>query len=471
MTEVPPGFVLGVATAAAQIEGAADEDGKGRSIWDTFARVPGAVRGGDTPDVACDHYHRWRSDLDLLSWLGVDAYRFSISWPRWQPGGSGSPNAAGVAFYDALVDGLLERGVQPWVTLYHWDLPRELEDAGGWAARDTAQRFADYAASVGDVLGDRLAGVATLNEPWCSAFLGYSGGVHAPGALDDARAIGAVHHLLLGHGLAVDALRARTTSARSTPAQLGIVLNVYPVEPATDAPADADAARRIDGLANRIFLDPLLRGAYPDDVVADLADVSDFSHVRDGDLEVISRPVDFLGENYYSPYVVAGPGEEADEASRRAGDHAGGSTRTTRSPWPGARDVVFADRGRPRTQMGWEVEPAGLRRVLDRLVAYGAPALYITENGAAYDDVVDDGEVHDAERTAYVRDHLAVALQARADGLDVRGYFLWSLMDNFEWSWGYSRRFGAVRVDYETQERTPKDSAHWYREVARSRQL
>ena len=224
-------------------------------------------------------------------------------------------------------------------------------------------------------------------------------------------------------------------------------------------------------LANRIFLDPLLRGAYPDDVVADLADVSDFSHVRDGDLEVISRPMDFLGENYYSPYVVAGPGEEADEASRRAGDHAGGSTRTTRSPWPGARDVVFADRGRPRTQMGWEVEPAGLRRVLDRLVAYGAPALYITENGAAYDDVVDGGAVHDAERSAYVRDHLAVALQARADGLDVRGYFLWSLMDNFEWSWGYSRRFGAVRVDYETQERTPKDSAHWYREVARSRQL
>ena len=267
-----------------------------------------------------------------------------------------------------------------------------------------------------------------------------------------------------------DALRARTTS-RSTPAQLGIVLNVYPVEPATDDPADADAARRIDGIANRIFLDPLLRGAYPDDVLADLADVSDFSHVRDGDLALISRPLDFLGENYYSPYVVRGPGGESDEASRRTGDHAGGSTRTTRSPWPGARDVVFADRGRPRTQMGWEVEPAGLRRVLDRLSEYGAPALYVTENGAAYEDEVADGAVHDAERTAYVRDHLGVALQARADGLDVRGYFLWSLMDNFEWSWGYSRRFGVVRVDYDSQERIPKDSAHWYREVARSRQL
>jgi beta-glucosidase len=465
--EVPEGFVLGVATAAAQIEGAADEDGKGPSIWDTFARIPGAVLGGDTPDAACDHYHRWRSDLDLLGSLGADAYRFSISWPRWQPGGSGPTNAAGVAFYDALIDGLLERGIQPWATLYHWDLPRELEDAGGWAARDTAQRFAEYAASVGDVLGDRLAGIATLNEPWCSAFLGYAGGVHAPGAMDDARSIAAVHHLLLGHGLAVDALRARAPQA-----QLGIVLNVYPVEPFTDAEADVDAARRIDGIANRIFLDPLLRGAYPDDVVADLADVSDFSHVRDGDLEVISRPLDFLGENYYSPYVVRGPSDDVDEASRRAGDHAGGSTRTTRSPWPGARDVVFADRGRPRTEMGWEVEPAGLRRVLDRLAAYGAPALYVTENGAAYEDTVAaDGAVHDDDRTAYVRDHLATAVQARADGLDVRGYFLWSFLDNFEWSWGYSRRFGVVRVDYETQQRTPKDSARWYAGVARTREL
>jgi beta-glucosidase len=250
------------------------------------------------------------------------------------------------------------------------------------------------------------------------------------------------------------------------------VLNVYPVEPATDDPADADAARRIDGIANRIFLDPLLRGSYPQDVVADLAEVSDFSHVRDGDLEVISRPMDFLGENYYSPYVVRGPGSDESEESRRAGDHAGGSTRTTRSPWPGARDVVFADRGRPRTHMGWEVEPAGLRRVLDRLTEYGAPALYVTENGAAYEDTLsEDGAVHDAERTAYVRDHLATTVQARADGLDVRGYFLWSFMDNFEWSWGYSRRFGVVRVDYETQERTPKDSARWYAEVARTRKL
>ncbi len=459
--DLPPDFVLGVATAAAQIEGAADE--RGPSIWDTFARRPGAVTDGDTLDVACDHYRRWRDDLDLMGWLGVDAYRFSIAWPRWQPGGSGPADRRGVAFYDALVDGLLERGIQPWATLYHWDLPQPLEDAGGWRVRDTAARFAEYAASVHEVLGDRLAGVSTLNEPWCSAFLGYAAGVHAPGDTDGAAAVRAAHHLLLGHGLAVQALRAA-----ATPARIGIALNVYPIEAATQDPADVDAARRIDGLANRIFLDPLLRGRYPDDVVADLAPVTDFAHVRDGDLELIGARLDWLGENYYSPCVVAA--RETAGGRGSAGDHAPGGRTAPGSPWVGATDVVFTDRGRPRTHMGWEVEPDGLRQVLTRLQReYDAPPLYVTENGAAYEDALVGGAVADDDRTAYVAAHLAVAAAARRDGVDVRGYFLWSLLDNFEWGWGYSRRFGVVHVDFDSQARTPKASAHWYRQLLHSR--
>ena len=460
---VPEDFVLGVATAAQQIEGAATAGGRGPSIWDTFARRPGAVRGGDTPDVACDHYHRWREDLDVMSALGVDAYRFSVSWPRWQPGGSGPANAEGVAFYDALVDGLLERGIQPWLTLYHWDLPQPLEDAGGWSERQTAYRFAEYAASVHAALGDRLAGVATLNEPWCSAFLGYAAGVHAPGVRDDARAIRAVHHLLLGHGLAVDAVRAQ-----AGPALVGICLNVYPVEPATDDPADVDAARRIDGLANRIFLDPLLRGGYPEDVVDDLAGVTDFAHVADGDLALVAQPLDYLGENYYSPYVVAGAASPGPLAAR-VGDHGVEGTEPGGSPWVAAHDVVFSGRGRPRTQMGWEIEPAGLRRVLETLRGYEAPPIYITENGAAYEDAVVAGAIDDADRTAYVEAHVEAALAGRADGVDVRGYFLWSLLDNYEWAWGYSRRFGIVHVDFASQLRMPKASAAWYRELIDSR--
>ncbi len=460
---LPQDFLLGVATAAAQIEGAATTDGRGPSIWDTFARRPGAVVGGGTLDVTCDHYHRWRDDLDLMSWLGVDAYRVSGAWPRWQPAGRGRVNRRGVAFYDALADGLLERGIQPWVTLYHWDLPQPLEDAGGWRVRDTAARFAEYAASVHEVLGDRTAGVSTLNEPWCSAFLGYAAGVHAPGDTDGAGAVRAAHHLLLGHGLAVQALRAT-----ATPARIGIALNVYPVEAATADPADVDAARRIDGLANRIFLDPLLRGRYPDDVVADLASVTDFAHVQDGDLELIGARLDWLGENYYSPYVVAAGPIAGREGSN--GDHAPGGGTAPGSPWVGATDVLFTDQGRPRTHMGWEVEPAGVRQVLTRLQReYDAPPLYVTENGAAFDDVLVSGAVGDDDRTAYVAAHLASVMAARRDGVDVRGYFLWSLLDNFECGWGYSRRFGVVHVDFESQLRTPKASAHWYRRIIRSR--
>ena len=453
----PPGFVWGVATAAYQIEGAAGIDGRGPSIWDTFSHTPGRVTGGDTGDVACDHYHRWPEDLDLIGWLGCAAYRFSVSWPRVQPDGSGRPEPRGLAFYDRLVDGLLERGIAPWATLYHWDLPQQLEDDGGWTTRDTAFRFADYAAIVHEHLGDRLASVTTLNEPWCSAFLGYAGGQHAPGRQDDLAAVTATHHLMLGHGLAMTAMRAQGGTAA-----LGITLNVYPVDAASDRPEDRDAQRRIDGLANRIFLDPLLRGSYPDDVRHDLAAVTDFGFVQPGDLEVISRPIDFLGENYYSPHTVAAP---PDPAAVGSDDGHGPAGATQRSPWPGARDVVFTRTGRPVTEMGWEIEPHGLERVLRRLTEdYDCPPLYVTENGAAYPDQVVAGEVDDPERTDYVAGHVAAISRAVQDGADVRGYFLWSLLDNFEWGWGYSRRFGIVHVDFETQVRTPKRSAHWYRD-------
>jgi len=468
----PHDFVWGAATAAYQIEGAAAQDGRGPSIWDTFSHTPGRVLGGDTGDVACDHYHRWPEDLDLLSWLGVGAYRFSIAWPRIVPDGRGPVEPRGLAFYDRLVDGLLERGIQAWGTLYHWDLPQPLEDAGGWTARDTAYRFAEYAGVVNEALGDRLTGLATLNEPWCSAFLGYAAGVHAPGRCDDAAALAAVHHLLLGHGLALQAMRAQGRSA-----QLGITLNVYPVAPASDSPQDVDAARRIDGVGNRIFLDPLLRGSYPADVVQDLAGISDFGFVQDGDLALISAPLDFLGENYYSPNTVAAAGSPAARAAELvqpapADDepqwHEGLGFARSQSPWTGARDVVFCPQGFPVTQMGWEVEPAGLRRVLNRLVDdYDCPPLYVTENGAAYPDVLADGAVDDAQRTSYLAGHADSLRDAIGDGVDVRGYFLWSLLDNFEWAYGYARRFGAIHVDFQTLHRTPKRSAHWYRDLAR----
>jgi len=455
----PADFVWGVATAAYQIEGAAAVDGRSPSIWDTFSRTGGVVEG-HSGDVACDHYHRWREDLDLLQWLGVDAYRFSVAWPRVQPGGNGPAEPRGLAFYDRLVDGLLERGIQPWASLYHWDLPQAREDAGGWPERDTAYRFAEYAGIVHDVLGDRVAGWITMNEPWCVSLLGYAAGVHAPGRQEDAAAIRAVHHVHLAHGLAMDVLRARGVQG------LGYAPNLYHVTAASDSEADRDAARRIDGLQNRLFLDPVLRGTYPADVVDDLAPVTDFSFVRDGDLELIAAPIDFLGVNYYSIYTVAAatgdPTRDAtDPDAARTGAH--GAERT---PWVGSRNVVFRSSGKPLTAMGWEVDADGLRQVLVRVAdEYDAPPIYVTENGAAYTDVLHDGDVEDEERIAYVGGHLEACAAAIAEGVDLRGYFLWSLMDNFEWSWGYTRRFGIVHVDYETQARTPKASARWYREL------
>ncbi|MFR9724890.1 GH1 family beta-glucosidase [Streptomyces sp. MS19] len=445
--ELASDFRWGVATSSYQIEGAVAEDGRTPSIWDTFCRVPGAVVNGENGDIACDHYHRYTEDVDLIAGLGVDTYRFSLAWPRIQPGGRGPANAAGVAFYDRLVDTLLDRGITPWVTLYHWDLPQELEDAGGWPVRDTAYRFADYAELAYDALGDRVVHWTTLNEPWCSAMLGYDMGLHAPGRKDFGDAMHAVHHLLLGHGLAAQRLRARATG----PLELGITLNMGHSVPASDSEEDRAAQRRADALSTRVYMDPLVHGRYPADLLADLAERGIEMPVEDGDLEVISAPLDVVGVNYYSSHQFAGTDES-------------GAT-TGADGLPVVRGVPF---GRPVTAMGWEIVPEGLTSLLVRLhEEYGVP-MVITENGAAFDDTAqDDGTVHDADRTAYLVEHIGAVAKARAAGADIRGYFAWSLFDNFEWAYGYDKRFGIVRVDYDTQRRTVKDSGQWYADSIR----
>ncbi|QIQ01024.1 GH1 family beta-glucosidase [Streptomyces liangshanensis] len=455
----PAGFLWGTATAAYQIEGAAQDDGRTPSIWDVYSRTPGKVRNGDTGDIATDHYHRWREDIEIMAGLGVGAYRFSVSWSRVQPGGRGPASAKGLDFYRELADGLLDKGIRPVVTLYHWDLPQELEDAGGWPERDTAHRFAEYAGLVADALGDRVGTWTTLNEPWCSAFLGYGSGVHAPGRTDPADALRAAHHLNLGHGLAVRALRERLPAT----AQVSVTLNLHHVRPLTDSPADTDAARRIDGIANRVFTGPMLEGAYPADVLADTASVTDWSFVHDGDTELIHQPLDFLGVNYYSPTLVS---HHTGPAAHRSDGHGV----SEHSPWPGADEVAFHQTPGERTAMGWTIDPEGLYELLLRVQREhpGLPMM-ITENGAAFDDYAGpDGEVRDPERIAYLRAHLAAAHRAIEAGADVRGYFLWSLLDNFEWSYGYGKRFGMVYVDYATQRRIPKSSAHWYGRLTRS---
>ncbi|HEV7974948.1 GH1 family beta-glucosidase [Amycolatopsis sp.] len=434
MSTFEPGFLWGAATSSHQIEGAVDEDGRGPSIWDTFAATPGKVDNGDTGAVAADHYHRYRDDVALMQKLGLGAYRFSIAWPRIQPDGSGAVEQRGLDFYRRLVDTLLEHGIQPWPTLYHWDLPQALEDAGGWPNRDTAQRFADYAAIVHEALADRVTHWTTLNEPWCSAFLGYATGRHAPGRREPAAAVRAAHHLLLGHGLAAEAMPDST---------IGLTLNLTHVSPTSRAEPDLDAARRIDGMQNRLFLDPVLLGEYPADIQADLAGVTAFDHVLPGDLKTVSAPLDFLGINYYSPMLVAG----------------GGAPRP--SAYVGSDRVTQVDGGRPRTSIGWEIDDRGLSRLLTRLNRdYPAIPLYVTENGAAFHE-----PVHDDARVSYLKDHLRACASAIAQGVPLKGYFAWSLLDNFEWSYGYAQRFGLVHVDYETQERTLKDSARWYAAV------
>ena len=443
----PNGFIWGAATASYQIEGAVREDGRGLSIWDTFSHTPGRVFAGHTGDVACDHYHRYADDVALMAELGLASYRYSIAWPRIQPDGTGPVNIRGLDFYDRLTDELLSQGIDPVATLYHWDLPQTLEDRGGWTVRETAEAFAEYAEIVHARLGDRVATWTTLNEPWCSAYLGYGNGRHAPGRQDPAAALAAVHHLLLGHGLATQALRA--AGARS----VSITLNpaaVFPVDPGNAA--DLEAVRIIDGLSNRIFLDPLLLGHYPVDVLEHIARFTDLSYVADGDLATIHTPIDVLGVNFYRPsYVSAKPGTPG------ALDN------------PGSEGISFQPPFGPVTDSNWQIEPAGLTWLLERIHRdYPGTPMLITENGAAYPDgPAEDGDVHDTRRIDYLDGHLRACHDALAAGVDLRGYFVWSLMDNFEWAEGYAKRFGIVHVDYRTQQRVLKDSAKWYREVIR----
>jgi beta-glucosidase len=447
----PEDFLWGVATASYQIEGAALEGGRGPSIWDTFSHTPGKIRRGDTGDIACDAYHHLDADLDLLTDLGVQAYRFSIAWPRVQPAGSGAANREGLDYYRRLTAGLRDRGIEPVATLYHWDLPQPLEDAGGWPARDTAGRLADFAAIVGEALGDEVGRWITLNEPYVVANHGYRTGVHAPGRADDAAAAAATHHLLLGHGLALSSLRASVPPG----VEVGFTLNLTVVRPTTEQ-AKA-VAEEIEAETNRVFLDPVLSGSYPVGAVrASLLPQPEL--IQDGDMAVISAPIDFLGINYYRPGTIGWRAE--DDELRRGEDRVAG--------YPGAVSVTRD--GVERSAMGWPIDASGLYDLLVQLgqQAPGLP-LYVTENGMAAEDYVDpEGEVDDYERIAYLRDHIDAAGRAIEAGVDLRGYFCWSFLDNFEWAEGYQKRFGLVYIDYGTQRRIPKASAAYYASVIRA---
>jgi beta-glucosidase len=438
LDELPTEFVWGVATSAYQIEGAVAADGRSPSIWDTFAHTPGNVDGGHTGDIACDHYHRWPEDIELMKRLGVDAYRFSLAWPRIVPGGDGPVNPAGLAFYDRLVDALLEAGITPYPTLYHWDLPQALQDRGGWAARETAEHFATYAAHVAGALGDRVTRWATINEPMCVAWIGHIEGRHAPGLSDIGVAVPASYHLLLAHGLGAQALRAAVPGA-----EVGIVHLVHPCEPGGDREADVRAATRYDGHANRWWLDPVHGRGFP----ADMIDVYGVDlPERPGDLAAIGAPLDWLGVNYYNPSVVVDDPDGPPPYGRLV-------------PPPGTR----------RTMLDWEIRAEGLERTLLRVTADYRPArLYVTENGSAWADTVGpDGQVQDPERARYLDEHVAACARAAGRGAPVAGYFAWSLMDNFEWAYGYDARFGLVHVDYATQVRTIKGSGHRYNDIIR----
>jgi beta-glucosidase len=424
----PPHFVWGVATSAFQIEGAAVEGGKGASIWDDFCHVPGVIADGSDGDIACDHYHRWAEDLDLIASLGVNAYRFSVSWPRVRPSGAGAWNSQGLDFYERLVDGLLERGIKPYLTLNHWDLPAELQPQGGWANRDTVQRFVEYAIGVDARLGDRVQAITTHNEPWVMSILGHKRGIFAPGLKDRAMAMQVSHHLLLSHGMALKALREQGCKSK-----LGIVLNLSPMHPATDSLEDLAKTELEDGLLLRWYMDPLFKGHYPTNVLEHLG--RDVPRIQSGDMDLISAPMDFLGVNYYSRSVVSAQGT-----------------------W----DVNLS--GREITEMGWEVYPEGLTELLVRIhTDYQLPPIYVTENGGAFKDQYENGRVSDPLRKDYIARHIAAVSDAIQQGVRMEGYMVWSLMDNFEWASGYEKRFGIVHVDYATQKRTLKDSALWYR--------
>jgi beta-glucosidase len=442
----PEGFVWGSATSSYQIEGGAHEDGRGESIWDRFAKTPGNVRDGSDGGVACDHYHRFRQDIDLMASLGHRAYRFSVAWPRVLPSGRGPCNERGIDFYSRLVDGLLERRITPYVTLFHWDLPQPLQDEGGWPKRATAEAFVDYADAVTRRLGDRVKHWITHNEPWCSGFVSYQKGVHAPGIKDWPAATAATHHLMLSHGLSLPVIRRNSAGS-----EVGITLNLSPSVPASKSPQDYDAARQHDGYMNRWFLDPLFRAHYPADIVADYAALGRLprdweSLVRPGDMATIAAPTDFLGVNYYNRHVARSESIPESENEPRK---------------------VFMEPKADWTDIGWEVHARGLFEVLMRVhLEYRPDKILITENGAAYSDGPDaSGRVADAKRVRFLRDHLAEAHRAIGAGVPLAGYFAWSLMDNFEWDHGYAQRFGICWVDYATQRRIPKDSALWLKRV------
>jgi beta-glucosidase len=433
--DFPPGFLWGCATSSYQIEGAAREDGRVESIWDRFAATPGRIRDGSSGEVACDHYHRWPEDLDIARALGLNAYRFSIAWPRIFSEAGARPNPKGLDFYARLVDGMLERGLQPWATLYHWDLPQYLQDRGGWNERATVDAFVELADAMTRKLGDRVKHWITHNEPWCTAILGNFEGCHAPGLTDFRTALQVSHHVLLSHGKAVPAIRANVPGAK-----VGISLSLHPLRPASGSARDIAAMERHDGLRYRWFLDPLYGRGYPEQTLALVGDQA--PTVLPGDLEAIAVPTDFLGVNYYFPETVAdAPGHAPLDAR------------------------ILPPRGDEITAMGWEVEPQGLAELLARVERdYRPGPIYVTENGSCYDDTVGaNGRIEDTQRRHYLMRHLGALRDALGDGVPVQGYFAWSLVDNFEWAEGYRKRFGLVHVDYATQQRRLKDSAHWYR--------
>lgn len=439
----PKDFYWGAATASYQIEGGWDEDGKGESIWDRFSHTPGNIERGDTGDVACDHYQYWREDIELMKSIGLKAYRFSTSWPRILPTGSGMINQAGLDFYSALVDGLLEAGIEPFLTLYHWDLPQALQDQGGWPARSTAEAFVEYAELMSRFLGDRVQYWITLNEPFVSAFVGYMEGRHAPGHQDIDEMVAASHHLLLAHGWSVPVIRGNSPDS-----EVGIVLNLHPCEPASPSEADRRAAQIQSGIINRWYLDPISGYGYPQDIQKHFGRAMNF--VQPKDMDIISTKLDFLGVNYYTRVIT-----RSDEIPEERN--------SPRNLYPG-EEV---------TEMGWEVYPQGLLNILETVhKGYRFPSLMITENGAAYIDTLDESSiVEDPKRVDYLKSHIEKVWQAIDSGIPVRGYFVWSLMDNFEWAHGYSKRFGLIHVDHKTQRRTMKRSAHWYKELISKNQL
>ncbi|MCB2411760.1 beta-glucosidase [Demequina sp. TTPB684] len=461
-SEFPDDFFFGASTASYQIEGGAAEGGRLPSIWDTFAHAQGRTLNGDSGDVACDHFHRYAEDIKAMAEIGLTAYRFSMAWPRIQPTGDGDFNQEGFAFYHRILDELAKYNIEPLVTLYHWDLPQSLEDAGGWPERAIVDRFVEYAERTVAEFKDKVTYWTTFNEPWCTAFLGYSSGAHAPGRSEPAASLAAAHHLNLAHGLAYKAIKNVHPDAK-----VSIVLNSHLPRPWNVAdPRDVAVAQKIDALANRIFIDPYTLGQYPEVLLESTSKLTDWSFVHEGDLDAIKGTIDVLGVNYYSSHMV----RFNDSPHRLSGED--GHKTTVHSCWPGADDAEFMPLIGKRTTMGWNVDPSGFHAHLMRMHRDTGLPMIVTENGASWpDEVSEDGRIRDVDRYTYLHDHMGALLRAREEGADVRGYMAWSLMDNFEWAYGYSKRFGMLRVDYTTQERTWKDSAYWYQETIRNRAI